>query len=284
MVVERSAPLLYHHAPPSSVVSRISAMLSTFLAGESHSVTEMARLTGLPTSTVHRLATELLAGQLLLRMPDGQFRIGPLVQQLSGDPMGEPLRWEQAPQVVMDLSDATRRRARLGVLVPSGSRQTRVAYIEKRARSQPATAFADGATLPAHATALGKALLAFAPREVVDAAARHLTAYTANTLDTPARLRRALRVVRLTRSATSCGEFTANDFAVAAPVFGRGGAVVAALELEVQNRHTDVEVARTAVAVAARGLSREFAIEPLRNGQVHLQRVLPAAGRRKVVS
>jgi DNA-binding IclR family transcriptional regulator len=108
---------------------------------------------------------------------------------------------------------------------------------------------------------VGKALLAFAPRSVVIAVEQHLTAYTASTLDTPARLRGALRVVRLTRSATSCGEFTRDDLAVAAPVFGLGGEVVAALELEVQNLHTDLEVARTAVAVAARGLSRELAID-----------------------
>ncbi len=78
-----------------------------------------------------------------------------------------PVLTERGPHVVTDLCEATRRRARLGVLANG-----RVTYIEKRVGADPVTPFGHPATLPAHATALGKALLAFAPREAVAAVGR----------------------------------------------------------------------------------------------------------------
>ena len=54
--------------------------------------------------------------------------------------------------MVTDLCEATRRRTRLGVL-----ENGRVSYIEKRVGADPVTPFGLSATLPAHATAVGKA-------------------------------------------------------------------------------------------------------------------------------
>jgi DNA-binding IclR family transcriptional regulator len=262
-----------HLATPSrSVVSRITAILSTFLCGGSHSVTEMARLTGLPVSTTHRLAADLAAWQLLQRTPDGQYRIGITLQQLGGDAWAVPVLHERAPVVVTDLCEATGRRARLGVL-----QQGRVAYIEKRTGADPVTPFGAGATLPAHATALGKALLAFAPRAALAGMSQHLTAYTSNTLDTPDRLHRALGIVRLTRCAVSHGELVVGDSAVAAPVFACGGEVVAALEVELHDLRAEIEVSKVALDVAARSLSRELAVGHDLTDRPRL-RVLPASG------
>ena len=145
--------------PPRSAVSRITAILSTFLTGRGHSVTEMARLTGLPVSTTHRIAVDLASWQLLHRSSDGQYRVGMVLRRLGGETSSIPVLVERGPQVVTDLCEATRRRARLGVL-----ENGRVSYIEKRAAGDPVTPFGPSATLPAHATAIGKALLAFAPR------------------------------------------------------------------------------------------------------------------------
>ena len=60
-----------------------------------------------------------------------------------------------------------------------------VFYVEKTDGSQPLSVFSDAATLPAHATALGKALLAFSPAETVDHVVRHgLRSYTSSTVTT----------------------------------------------------------------------------------------------------
>lgn len=217
-------------------------------------MTEIARLTGLPVSTTHRLAAELASWQFLHREADGTYRVGPALRNLDEHPRAVPTLHEQAPQVLTDLGEATGRRVRLGVL-DNG----RVAYVEKRAGPDPVTSFSAGTTLPAHATALGKALLAFAPPATVAALARRLTVYTPQTLDSPERLRRALRAIRLTRLAISRGELVAGDVAVAVPVFAPGGAVVAALEVEVADSHVDFRVCQAALTVAAGALARELA-------------------------
>jgi DNA-binding IclR family transcriptional regulator len=123
---------------------------------------------------------------------------------------------------------------------------------------------------------VGKALLAFAPREVVTTATQHLTAYTANTLHTSDRLQRALGIVRLTRSAMAHGELVAGESAVAVPVFGCGGEVIAALEVELHDLRADLERCKPALVVAARGLSRELAVDHDRVDRPRL-RLVPAS-------
>ena len=106
--------------------------------------------------------------------------------------------------------------------------------------------------------------------------AQHLTAYTPHTLHTPDRLQRALGIVRLTRSAVAHGELVAGESAVAVPVFGCGGGVIAALEVELHDLRADLELCRAALMVAARGLSRELAVDHDRVDRPRL-RLLPAA-------
>jgi DNA-binding IclR family transcriptional regulator len=248
--------------PPRTVISRISAILSTFLSGESHSITEIAQLTGLPISTAHRMAADLAAWQLLHRAPDGLYRIGSTVRQLGGDITSMPALMECAPPVVLDLCAVTGMRARFGVLA-----EGRVTYIEKRPGPEPITAFAACATLPAHASAAGKAILAFAPSSTVAEVAQNLRVYTSQTLDTPDRLRRGLGIVRLARTALARGELTLGQSDLASPVFGPGGVAVAALEVEVPDLRADLEVAKAALGVAARSLSRQITVE-----KAHLER------------
>jgi DNA-binding IclR family transcriptional regulator len=135
-----------------------------------------------------------------------------------------------------------------------------VAYIEKMFGYHPVSLFSAGATVPAHATALGKAILAFSGPPIVDHVIAHgLKAYTPYTLTTPDRLRRALAVTRLTRIAVSRGELAVGMSAIAAPVFGTGGCVVAALEVRIRDLRTDPPGRQPALIVAARSLSRELA-------------------------
>jgi len=243
-----------HEISPGArtVAGRLAAILLTLRAGGSHSLTEMARLTGLPISTVHRLVGELASHQLLRRAVDGRYEIGPNMLRLIGGGCVPDLD-ERGLLLLADLAEATGRRVRMGVL-----RGDQVLYIEKRPGPEPATPWSAWATLPAHATALGKVLLAFAPRQSVVAVQEALAVYTPRTISTPDGLHRELQLVRLTRCANSRGELIPDDCAVACPVFGPGGTVVAALELRVHDLGRDVALCRTAIDVAARGLSREL--------------------------
>ncbi|MDT0347969.1 IclR family transcriptional regulator [Pseudonocardia charpentierae] len=244
--------------PGRSVTSKIAAILTCFNSGSGHGLAELARCTGLPMSTAHRLTGELVNRGLLERNGDGRFRAGSVLQQLAADTPrlpALPTLPERAPFVVDDVANALRRLTRLGVLD-----DLQVAYIEKMPGHSPVTAFSVSARLPAHATALGKALLAFAPPDVTRTAlASRLPGYTPRTVTRPDRLRRALAETRHHGYATDHGELDPQTCAVAVPVLGPGNVAIAAIEVQVDalTPHTLGEVAPT-LTLAAHALGREL--------------------------
>jgi DNA-binding IclR family transcriptional regulator len=132
--------------------------------------------------------------------------------------------------------------------------------------TQPSAA----ARLPAHATALGRTLIAFSPRGTVDSIITEgLRQYTRATITSPERLRCALRSIRATRVAICDRELDVDWAGVAAPVFGPGGGVLAAIELRVRDLARDVPALRAPLAVAARCLSRELATQRFPAGLAH---------------
>ena len=182
-----------------SVTSKITSILLTFTEGSEHSLTEIARLADLPISTAHRLTSELASWRLLERTEDGLYRAGLPLRMIGTVDACPPSIAERAPCVLEDLSAATRSRVRLGVL-----QDLEVAYIEKQPGPRPTTSFTPAATLPAHPTALGRALLAFSSTRTVELTImRGLRAYTPRTVTSPDRFRRALAVTRLTRVAVT---------------------------------------------------------------------------------
>jgi DNA-binding IclR family transcriptional regulator len=238
-----------------SVTSKITSILLIFTEGSEHSLTEIARLTGLPISTAHRLASELVSSRMLERTHTGGYRPGLPLRMIGTGNAGPPSIAERAPCVLEDLSAATRSHARLGVL-----QELEVAYIEKQPGIRPVTAFGPAATLPTHATALGRALLAFAPTGIVEMTIlRGLRRYTTHTLTSPEQFRRALAVTRLSRVAVTRWELEDGVCGIAMPVFGPGGEVIAAIELVVPDLGADNQQAMAALQIASRGLSRELA-------------------------
>ena len=86
-----------------------------------------------------------------------------------------------------------------------------------------------GTTLPPHATALGKAVLAFDTSGA--ARPRRLEAYTTRTITDPARLAEELATVRARGWASELEEHTVELASIAAPIRGLGGLVVGAVGL-----------------------------------------------------
>src|SRR6478609_11739021 len=136
--------------PGRTLVSKVSALLLAFAEGGTHTVTELAAYSGLPVSTTHRLATELVEWRVLERNDDRRFRPGVPLRNF-----GEAQCWctttirDRAAPVLHDLARATGSDVRLGLLD-----HLRVAYIDKRPGG-PVTQFTGFGTLPLHATASG---------------------------------------------------------------------------------------------------------------------------------
>ena len=233
--------------PGQSVTSRVAAILLTFTDCDERSLTEIARLAGLPVSTAHRLAVELASRDLLERDEDGHYHVGLPLRGIGTSEWGAPTLAERASCVLDDLSGAIDRPARLGVL--SGSE---VRYVEKRPH-YPVTSFDLAATLPAHATALGKVLLAFSPTRITDGLlVKGLTQFTRYTIVAPEKFRHNLSAIRQARVAVSSGELEVGNHCVAMPVFA-DGKVLAAIEVQLQG---SAERSRPRLPCSGAGLRR----------------------------
>ena len=70
------------------------------------SLTDIARLAGLPVSTAHRLAVELASWNLLERDEDGRYRVGLPLRGIGTSEWQAPSLVERAACVLDDLSGA----------------------------------------------------------------------------------------------------------------------------------------------------------------------------------
>jgi DNA-binding IclR family transcriptional regulator len=166
----------------------------------------------------------------------------------------------RALPVLDELSRATQNEVRLGflrdadvlILQPQFNRGNERIKAESLVHS----------AVPAHATAAGKALLAFSPAQVVDRVVEAgLPAFTPQTITSPDALRQKLSVIRLTQLATTRNEFENGKTAIAMPIFYGRGRVAAAIELIVGDLSTELKPACSALSVACRSLSRQLITE-----------------------
>ena len=242
--------------PGRTVTSKLAAILTAFTSSREYTLSELATQTDLAISTVHRLLTDLVRTSLLER-PDGcTYRPGPTLRGLPCEVRPPTLR-ARAPFVVEDLAASLRATARLGVL--DG---LEVAYVEKKAESEPGTLFPNPARLPLHATAMGRVLLAFGPRPLLRlVTSGGLSHYTSRTLTCPRDLERVVQQVRARGFGLVEGELQAGVGAVAVPVFDVSGRSIAAIEVDVPAPagQEAVDLAVPALLTAARCLRRELA-------------------------
>jgi DNA-binding IclR family transcriptional regulator len=251
--------------PGRSVTSKVTAILMVFADDGVHTLTEIAYCANLPTSTAHRLASELVAWRLLERTEERSYRIGLPLRMIASE-YSESEVWTytqtvmHALPVLHELSRATHDEVRLGVLRGSDvlTLQPHTNRFSERVNAEGLT----HALTPAHATAAGKALLAFSRPEVVDrVVAAGLPAFTPDTITSPDALRQKLSVIRLTQVATSRNEFECGKTAIAMPIFYGRGRVAGAIELTVGDLGGELKPAASALSVACRSLSRQLATE-----------------------
>ena len=239
-----------------SVTSKVVALLDAFSPTEPElSLNELARRTGLPVSTTYRLASELVGWGGLERASGSGYRIGLRLWEIGSlAPRGETVR-DVALPFMHDLHQATGENVHLAVL--EGHEALYVDKIAGRRWVSPKSR--RGGRLPLHATGVGKVLLAFAPRELVDEViAAGLTRYTPHTIGTPGHLRRALSDIRRTGVAFAREEMVPGTTSVAAPIFDADRRVAAALAVVLRSSRPDLRRLAPAVRTAAISASREL--------------------------
>ncbi|GAA2713460.1 IclR family transcriptional regulator [Actinoplanes palleronii] len=238
-----------------SVTARALDLLGAFDAEHrALTLSELARRSGTPLATTHRLVGELREWGALAREPTGEYVIGRRIWQLGLlAPVQTGLRTVASP-FLHDLYGATL--ATVHLAVRDG---VEVLYIDRLAGHVSVPVISKiGSRLPLHATGVGKVLLAYAPEEVRTAALGRLSRVTAYTITQPARVLEQLRRVRAEGYATTGEEMTLGACSVAVPV-RNGDEVVAALGIVVPDLRRQLPRLVSALQVAAQGIGRTLA-------------------------
>ena len=190
-------------------------------------VTELSQALGLGKSTVHRLLTSLAARGYVRKNPQTErYCLGFKAFEVGSLAAGRGAIRDIAAPFLRTLMLATKETVHLGVLD-----DWEVVYIDKIESDQPLQMYSRiGRRAPLHCTALGKALLAWEPKESVERfLRRRLRAYTPSTRTDPDLLRQELAKIRASRHALDEEEFAVGLKCVAAPLFDHTRRAVASL-------------------------------------------------------
>ncbi len=242
--------------PGQSVSAKIFLVLDAF-AGERTvlSMSDIARSTALPTSTVHRLIQDMVTWGGL-ESTSGGYAIGVRLWEIAARSNRSYGLREAAMPFLQSLWETTK--AHVLIAVMDGNDALLIERIAGT-RGVPAAGRAGG-RLPLHASSSGKVLLAYAEPEIRDAVlASPMARYTTNTHTDPEALRLELEGIRRDGVATSEDELTPGSVSCAAPVFGPPEVGIAAVSLLSAPGARDLKEMKLLVQMAARGLSHSLA-------------------------
>ena len=234
-------------------VDRAVAILLELQGARRLRLTELASRLSLPNSTVHGIVATLAARGLVEQDGSGRYALGPGVLRLSNVYLDSnelrlrSLTWTEA------LAERTGWAVR--VAVPLGTDIVVIHHVFRPDGSHQMREI--GIDIPAHGTALGKAVLAFDQRRAEELlAAAPLPKLTGRTVVAADVLAAQLERVREEGVATAVDEAILGESEVAAPIFDGAELVIGAVGVVTQSselptdRAVSDEVRRTAVNIS----------------------------------
>lgn len=214
---------------PIQSIARASAILR-LLSGRTRrlSLAELAGELGLPKGTVYGILRTLLSVSFVEQDPEsGKYRIGAALLHLGTSYLdGNELR-ARALNWSDWLAARSSESVRIGTMHDG---QVLVVHHVVRPDDRP-QAMEVGALLPAHATALGKVLLAHHPYQAADSIQRELVRFTVATITDPRQLTAELERVREDGWASEMEELVQGEVSFAAPIRDRLGVAVGSLSI-----------------------------------------------------
>jgi DNA-binding IclR family transcriptional regulator len=238
-------------------IDRAIRVLFALQGARRMTLSELASRLELPPSTVHGIVRTLVAqGMVVQEHGFGRYQLGPAVLRLGSVYLDTLELRSKAIPWAEDLARRTGCAVRTGVLLLDD-----VVIIHHEPRPDGSRQMPEvGIVIPAHASALGKAILAFDD----DAASRMLAAsalrsMTGETVTSPVELKEELADIGSTGLAREQEEAVLGECAIAGPVFDVSGAPVGAIGLVVPSANWPVDrTTSDAVRDAARAISKEL--------------------------
>ncbi|HEX3295480.1 MAG TPA: IclR family transcriptional regulator [Nocardioides sp.] len=235
-------------------VDRAIRVLTALQGARRMSLSELSARLDLAPSTTHGIVRTLVEhGMVVQERGSSRYQLGPAVLRLGNVYLDTLELRSKAIPWAEDLARRSGLAVRTGVLLIDD-----VVIIHHEPRPDGSRQMPEvGIVIPAHATALGKAMLAFRPEDTERMlAAGELRSMTGETLSSPDDVRRQLEQVRATGIAREQDEAVLGEGAVASPVFDSWGDVVGAIGV-VLSGAADGDVGDQ-VRETARALSREL--------------------------
>ncbi|SFR15588.1 DNA-binding transcriptional regulator, IclR family [Lentzea waywayandensis] len=189
-------------------------------------ITDIARVTGLPKSTVHRLLQAMVDRGFATISSDG-YLAGPRILALAGKVLRPIDTVERARPSLRALQESTGCTVHLAVLFGD-----ELVYVDKIEADKPyRMASRLGMSLPAHGTAIGKAVLASLSTSELDAylSRTGLPGRTPRTITSSPRLKSQLTRVRRSRFALDDEENEVGVRCVGAAIRDHAGTVIGGL-------------------------------------------------------
>lgn len=211
------------------VVRSTFRILEELSRSESLGLREVTQMTGIPKSTVFRILSTLVTIGYVTRDLQRNYRISPSLSNLvSNEAITEELRRLALP-MMQALRDQYGETVNLGVLHVNKVTYLEVVPSEFALRLQESR----GASVPAHASALGKAILAFNPSEAVEDLLRShkLESVTEHTISDPKTFLAELKRVRGAGFAFDRGEGSMLAVCIGAPILDTRGNAIAAMSI-----------------------------------------------------
>jgi len=191
--------------------------------------TQVAKLSGLPVSTVHRFLMNLDSSGFLTSTGSGNYHLGIACFSLGQSALGHlDIRRLSLPYL-RELNQRTRETIHLTV-----RHDFSAVYVEKLDSPEPLRIFSRiGAAVPLHCTAVGKVMLAFmTPEELARVLPQiELKRLTENTVSNLQELQAEVERVRRAGYACDLEENELHIRCVAAPIWDHTGAVNASLSI-----------------------------------------------------
>jgi DNA-binding IclR family transcriptional regulator len=217
-------------------------------------LTEIAARTGFALSTTSRLVGQLQEWGALTRSDTRDYTIGPRVWDLGLlSNVHRQVRVAGLP-VLRDVFATTRQNVHLAVRDGSSA-----LFVERLSEARTAGLTSrPGNRIPLYACAVGKAMLAHAPDEVVRDALSDAVALTDRTITDYASLTEELGRVRVNGFAQTVQEFSLVGRSVAAPILDAHGGATAAIGIVAESDAHDLARLAPVLQIAARAIARRL--------------------------
>jgi DNA-binding IclR family transcriptional regulator len=238
-------------------VDRAIRVLTALQGARRMSLSELSARLDLAPSTTHGIVRTLVEhGMVVQEHGSSRYQLGPAVLRLGNVYLDTLELRSKAIPWAEDLARRTRLAVRTGVLLLDD-----VVIIHHEARPDGSRQMPEvGIVIPVHASALGKAMLAFLPDDeerVVGSGS--LRSMTGETITSARGLREQLAEVRSSGIAVEQDEAVLGEGSLASPVFDASDTAVGAIGVVIQSGNAaDRRDAGDAVRETARAISREL--------------------------